>query len=177
VSVLCFFSHHCRLVAEIGSGDLSDHAKKLFVDAIRCLFRNRWRLKIGEVRYSNQRFLGTRIPVAKNYGGGDAERCLGRAPPASRRNGSFLDTTSGFGGSPDMADYPPRLVYDAKWTRSGRGQMSAVTAREFRADPHGRALRTPTHDANAVPRCAASEPQPAQRAYSRITAGAFRAII
>jgi hypothetical protein len=40
-------------------------------------------------------------------------RCLGRAPPASRRNGSFLDTTSGFGGSPDMADYPPRLVYDA----------------------------------------------------------------
>ena len=40
-------------------------------------------------------------------------RCLGRAPPASRRNGSFLDTTSGFGGSPDMADYAPRLVYDA----------------------------------------------------------------
>jgi hypothetical protein len=40
-------------------------------------------------------------------------RCLGHAPPASRRHGSFLDTTSGFGGSPDMADYAPRLVYDA----------------------------------------------------------------
>ena len=28
-------------------------------------------------------------------------------------NDSFLDATSGFGGSPDMADYAPRLVYDA----------------------------------------------------------------
>jgi hypothetical protein len=38
------------IVALTAVADLFVHAKKLFVGAIRCLFRNRWRLKIGEVR-------------------------------------------------------------------------------------------------------------------------------
>ena len=40
-------------------------------------------------------------------------RCLGRAPPASRRQRLVPRHYVRFWGSPDMADYPPRLVYDA----------------------------------------------------------------
>ena len=76
-------------------------------------------------------------------------RCLGRAPPASRRNGSFLDITSGFGGSPDMADYAPRLVYDAN------DPTATWAAQDFRS---AKALFVPSVKRDIVPFIACTQP-------------------